>query len=39
MCFIYAVMARNIVIVLIVLVAAVLAIPFLKQWVVLYWPY
>lgn len=35
---VYAVMARNIVIAMIVLVAT-LAIPFLKQWVVLYWPY
>jgi hypothetical protein len=35
---VYAVMARNIVIAIIVLVASV-AIPFLDQWVVLYWPY
>lgn len=35
---VYAVMARNIVIAMIVLVATV-AIPFLKQWAVLYWPY
>ncbi len=35
---IYAVMARNIIIAMIVLVTT-LAIPFLKQWVVLYWPY
>ncbi|MGB5986627.1 MAG: hypothetical protein WBG37_15080 [Desulfobacterales bacterium] len=34
----YAVMERNIIIVFIVLVATV-AVPFLKQWAVAYWPY
>jgi hypothetical protein len=35
---VYAVMARSIAIAMLVLVASV-AIPFLNQWVVLYWPY
>ena len=35
---IYAVMDRNIVIAFIVITVTV-AIPFLKQWVVAYWPY
>ena len=35
---IYAVMERNIIIALVVLVATI-AVPFLKQWVIIYWPY
>ena len=35
---IYAVMERNIIIAFIVLVATI-AVPFLKQWVIIYWPY
>jgi uncharacterized paraquat-inducible protein A len=35
---IYAVMERNIIIALVVLVATIAA-PFLKQWIIIYWPY
>jgi hypothetical protein len=35
---IYAVMERNIIIALVVLVATI-AVPFLRQWVIIYWPY
>jgi hypothetical protein len=35
---IYAVTERNIIIAFIVLVATI-AVPFLKQWVIIYWPY
>lgn len=35
---IYAVMERNVIIAFIVLVATI-AVPFLKQWVIVYWPY
>lgn len=35
---IYAVMERNIIIALVVLLTTI-AVPFLKQWVVIYWPY
>lgn len=35
---IYAVMERNIIIALVVLLATI-AVPFLKQWVIIYWPY
>ena len=35
---IYAVMERNIIIAFIVLVATI-AVPFLKQWAIIYWPY
>ena len=35
---IYAVMERNIIIAFVILVATI-AVPFLKQWVIIYWPY
>jgi hypothetical protein len=35
---IYAVMERNIIIAIVVLLATI-AVPFLKQWVIIYWPY
>ena len=35
---IYAVMERNIVIAIVVLLTTI-AVPFLKQWVIIYWPY
>jgi uncharacterized SAM-binding protein YcdF (DUF218 family) len=35
---IYAVMERNIIIALVVLLATI-AVPFLMQWVIIYWPY
>ena len=35
---IYAVMERNIIIAIVVLLATI-AVPFLRQWVIIYWPY
>jgi hypothetical protein len=35
---IYTVIERNIVIAIVVLLATI-AVPFLKQWVIIYWPY
>ena len=35
---IYAVMERNIIIAIVVLLTTI-AVPFLKQWVIIYWPY